>query len=57
MPISLGRDDNKQLASGATGGGMVTPVWKDFMQKALKDVPVMKFKPPSEFPRPKPVKI
>jgi 1A family penicillin-binding protein len=53
--IWVGRDDNKQLASGATGGGMVTPVWKDFMQKALKDVPVMKFKPPSEFPRPKPV--
>ncbi|MBE8969608.1 penicillin-binding protein [Nostocales cyanobacterium LEGE 12452] len=55
--IWVGRDDNKQLASGATGGGMVTPVWRDFMQKALKDVPVMKFKPPSEFPRPKPVKI
>ncbi|MBD2449965.1 penicillin-binding protein [Nostoc sp. FACHB-152] len=53
--IWVGRDDNKQLASGATGGGMVTPVWKDFMQKALKDVPVMKFIPPAKFPRPKPV--
>ncbi|BAY11099.1 transglycosylase domain-containing protein [Calothrix sp. NIES-2098] len=51
--IWVGRDDNKQLASGATGGGMVTPVWKDFMEKALKDVPVMKFKSPSEFTRPK----
>ncbi len=52
--IWIGRDDNKQLAGGATGGGMVAPIWKDFMEKALKDVPVMKFKPPSEFPRPKP---
>ncbi|MBD2510365.1 penicillin-binding protein [Nostoc muscorum FACHB-395] len=53
--IWVGRDDNKQLASGATGGGMVTPIWRDFMQRALQDVPVIKFKPPSEFPRPKPV--
>ncbi|MBD2197872.1 MULTISPECIES: transglycosylase domain-containing protein [Calothrix] len=51
--IWVGRDDNKQLASGATGGGMVTPVWRDFMQQALQDVPVMKFKSPAEFPRPK----
>lgn len=52
--IWVGRDDNKQLAGGATGGGMVAPVWKEFMEKALKDVPVMKFQPPSAFPRPKP---
>jgi penicillin-binding protein 1A len=52
--VWVGRDDNKQLASGATGGGMVAPVWRDFMQKALKDVPAENFKPPSKFPRPKP---
>ena len=54
--IWVGRDDNKQLAHGATGGGMVTPIWRDFMQKALTDVPVNNFKPPSQFPRPKPIK-
>ncbi|MFN6572052.1 penicillin-binding protein [Nostoc minutum NIES-26] len=51
--VWVGRDDNRQLASGATGGGMVAPVWRDFMQKALKGVPVEKFKSPSKFPRPK----
>ncbi|ALF52927.1 penicillin-binding protein [Nostoc piscinale CENA21] len=54
--IWVGRDDNQQLVRGATGGGMVTPIWRDFMQKALKDVPIEKFKPPSQFSRPKPTK-
>ncbi len=52
--IWVGKDDNSQLAHGATGGGMVTPIWRDFMQKALKNVPVENFKPPSQFSRPKP---
>jgi len=51
--VWVGRDDSKQLASGATGGGTVAPIWRDFMTKALKGVPVEKFKPPSQFPRPK----
>ncbi|MEA5566408.1 MULTISPECIES: transglycosylase domain-containing protein [unclassified Anabaena] len=51
--VWVGRDDNRQLASGATGGGMVAPIWKEFMTKALKGVPVENFKPPSQFPRPK----
>ncbi|BAY16564.1 1A family penicillin-binding protein [Nostoc sp. HK-01] len=51
--VWVGRDDNRQLASSATGGGMVAPIWKDFMTKALKGVPVEKFKSPSQFPRPK----
>ncbi|BAY30289.1 1A family penicillin-binding protein [Nostoc carneum NIES-2107] len=51
--IWVGRDDNRQLAHSATGGGTVAPVWRDFMQKALKDVPVQRFQPPSKFPRPK----
>lgn len=51
--IWVGRDDNRQLSSRATGGGMVAPIWRDFMQKALKGVPVENFKPPSKFPRPK----
>lgn len=51
--VWVGRDDNRQLAHGATGGVMVAPIWRDFMQKALKDVPVESFKSPSQFPRPK----
>ncbi len=51
--VWVGRDDNRQLSTGATGGGMVAPIWRDFMVKALKDVPVEKFKSPSQFPRPK----
>ncbi|MBD2569893.1 PBP1A family penicillin-binding protein [Anabaena lutea] len=51
--VWVGRDDNRQLSSGATGGGMVAPIWRDFMVKALKDVPVEKFKSPSQFTRPK----
>jgi len=51
--VWVGRDDNRQLASRATGGGMVAPIWKDFMEKALKNVPVENFKSPSQFPRPK----
>ncbi|BAZ14250.1 penicillin-binding protein 1A [Calothrix sp. NIES-4071] len=51
--VWVGRDDNRQLASGATGGTMVTPIWADFMQRALKNVPAENFKSPSQFPRPK----
>ncbi|HEY9801203.1 MAG TPA: transglycosylase domain-containing protein [Leptolyngbyaceae cyanobacterium] len=51
--VWIGRDDNRQLASGATGGGKVAPIWRDFMTKALKGVPVQNFKPPSQFTRPK----
>ncbi|AFZ55927.1 penicillin-binding protein [Anabaena cylindrica FACHB-243] len=54
--IWVGRDDNKQLARRATGGGMVAPIWRDFMEKALQDVPVEKFQPVSKFSRPKPIK-
>ncbi|MEA5506917.1 transglycosylase domain-containing protein [Halotia wernerae UHCC 0503] len=54
--IWVGRDDNRQLARGATGGGMVAPIWRDFMQKALQDVPIQNFKSPSKFSRPKPIK-
>jgi membrane peptidoglycan carboxypeptidase len=51
--VWVGRDDNRQLSGGATGGGMVAPIWRDFMVKALKGVPAEKFKSPSQFPRPK----
>ncbi|HYW18042.1 MAG TPA: transglycosylase domain-containing protein [Nodularia sp. (in: cyanobacteria)] len=52
--VWVGRDDNRPLSRGATGGGMVAPIWKDFMQQALKGVPAENFKSPSRFQRPKP---
>jgi penicillin-binding protein 1A len=51
--VWIGRDDNKQLASGATGGVVVAPIWAEFMNRALKNVPQENFKSPSQFPRPK----
>lgn len=51
--VWIGRDDNKQLARGATGGTVVAPIWAEFMNRALKDVPTENFKSPSQFPRPK----
>ncbi|PSN20158.1 penicillin-binding protein [filamentous cyanobacterium CCP5] len=50
--IWVGNDDYSPMGSGATGGGYVAPVWKDFMQQALANEPVENFRPPSDFVRP-----
>lgn len=50
--IWVGNDDYSPLGVGATGGGYVAPVWRDFMQQALANQPVEDFKRPSEFVRP-----
>lgn len=50
--IWVGNDDYSPLGSGATGGGIVAPVWRDFMQRALADEPVENFRRPSEFAKP-----
>ena len=50
--IWVGNDDYSPLGSGATGGGMVAPIWKDFMIQALADVPVEGFRRPNEFVKP-----
>jgi len=50
--IWLGNDDYSPMGSGATGGTYVAPVWRDFMQRALADVPVEDFRRPSEFAKP-----
>lgn len=52
--VWVGRDDNKSLGHGATGGVLVAPVWRDFMLRALKNTPVENFKSPDQFRRPKP---
>ena len=51
--VWVGRDDNRSLARGATGGRDVAPIWRDFMVRALKGVPSQNFKSPSKFKRPK----
>jgi len=50
--VWVGNDNYRPLGHGATGGGLVAPIWRDFMQKALKDVPVEKFRSPSQFDKP-----
>jgi 1A family penicillin-binding protein len=52
VAVWVGNDDYTPLGHGATGGGFVAPVWRDFMQQALQGVPVEDFPPPSRFPRP-----
>ena len=49
--VWVGNDDYRPLGVGATGGGFVAPIWRDFMERALQGVPVESFKPPSEFNR------
>ncbi|MEO0933662.1 MAG: transglycosylase domain-containing protein, partial [Cyanobacteria bacterium J06641_2] len=51
--VWVGRDDNRQLSRGATGGSDVAPIWREFMVNALKGVPSQSFKAPSSFKRPK----
>ncbi|WP_008311764.1 transglycosylase domain-containing protein [Leptolyngbya sp. PCC 6406] len=50
--IWVGNDDYSPLGVGATGGGFVAPVWRDFMNQALVDVPVENFRNASEFAKP-----
>ena len=50
--VWVGNDNSRPLGYGATGGVFVAPIWRDFMQKALRDVPVEQFKSPSQFDHP-----
>lgn len=52
VAVWAGNDNYAPMGRGASGGGFVAPVWRDFMSKALADQPVESFKPPSNFPRP-----
>jgi penicillin-binding protein 1A len=48
VAIWVGNDNNSPLRGGATGGGTVAPVWRDFMLQALNGVPVENFPPPGK---------
>lgn len=50
--IWVGNDDYRPLGSGATGGTLVAPIWRDFMSQALQGVPAESFPPASKFDRP-----
>ncbi len=50
--VWVGNDDNTPLGSGATGGMVVAPIWRDFMSQAVRDLPVENFRPPSDFQKP-----
>nr|WP_278002514.1 penicillin-binding protein 1A [Nodosilinea sp. P-1105] len=50
--VWIGNDNNTPMRSGATGGTYAAPVWRDFMQQALANVPVENFRRPSEFVQP-----
>ena len=42
----IGFDQPKNLGSRETGGGLALPIWVNYMQKALKGVPVEEHSPP-----------
>jgi penicillin-binding protein 1A len=50
--VWVGNDNYAPLRAGATGGTYAAPVWQDFMQRALVNVPVEGFKRPSDFVQP-----
>ena len=43
----IGYDNPRNLGSRETGGGLSLPIWINFMQHALKDVPVSSYPVPS----------
>jgi 1A family penicillin-binding protein len=53
VAIWVGRDDNRRLAYGVTGGQYAAPIWRNFMYRALDGVPVEYFRPASDFKRPR----
>ncbi|OKH17041.1 transglycosylase domain-containing protein [[Limnothrix rosea] IAM M-220] len=52
--VWIGNDDYRPMGSGVTGGGFAAPVWKAFMQEALKDEEPRYFPAASKYDRPKP---
>ncbi|MEG3932197.1 MULTISPECIES: transglycosylase domain-containing protein [unclassified Microcoleus] len=52
VAVWMGNDNYRPMSYGATGGGIVAPVWRDFMSQALEGVPAESFKPASAFERP-----
>lgn len=54
VAVWVGNDNYRSLGKGITGGGQAAPIWRQFMEHALKDEPVENFPAPSAYPQPKP---
>jgi penicillin-binding protein 1A len=50
--VWIGKDDYTPLGRGVTGGTYAAPIWRSFMQEALKNEPVESFLPAAKFKRP-----
>ncbi|HEY9753283.1 MAG TPA: penicillin-binding transpeptidase domain-containing protein, partial [Coleofasciculaceae cyanobacterium] len=50
--IWAGNDNYSPVGQGATGGGFIAPIWREFMYQALQNTPVENFRSPSEFQKP-----
>lgn len=50
--VWAGNDNYSPLGRGVTGGGIMAPIWRDFMSRAMQGQPVMDFTPASKFQRP-----
>ncbi|MFM7449660.1 MAG: transglycosylase domain-containing protein [Leptolyngbyaceae cyanobacterium] len=50
--IWAGNDNYSPVGQGATGGGFIAPIWREFMYQALQNTPVDNFRSPSEFQKP-----
>lgn len=50
--VWVGNDNYSPVGKGATGGGFVAPIWRDFMSQALSGTPSENFRSPGDFPRP-----
>jgi penicillin-binding protein 1A len=44
--VWMGHDEPRSLGARESGGGLALPVWIDYMQHVLKDVPVRELQPP-----------
>jgi membrane peptidoglycan carboxypeptidase len=50
--VWIGKDNNRPLGKGVTGGAYAAPIWGGFMEQALKNQPVEYFQSPRKFKRP-----
>jgi membrane carboxypeptidase/penicillin-binding protein len=50
--VWIGKDNNRPLGRGVTGGGFAAPIWRNFMSQALRGTPVEYFPSPRKFQRP-----
>lgn len=53
VAVWAGNDNYSRIGGGATGGGWMAPIWREFMSEALVDIPVQNFEPASKFSKPK----